>query len=128
MLFWAPLIPATRWSCSQQSLLSAVGLTAVPPSSWNTDRRVPQCCFLMWILSLYLFDDGSYSLTYLITLHDKDLIFTKKNCIIYQNFLQLPVKYPQLPANLIGCFGTLIIMTYEGCPDKDHIGVQSLLI
>ena len=25
MLIWAPLIPATRWSYSQQSLLAAVG-------------------------------------------------------------------------------------------------------
>ena len=41
MLIWAPLIPATRWSCSQQTLLSAWGgggggeATSAPPSSWD---------------------------------------------------------------------------------------------
>ena len=34
MLISAPLIPATRWSCSQQSLLSARG-PRDPPSSWD---------------------------------------------------------------------------------------------
>ena len=35
MLIWAPLIPVTRWSCSQQSLVSVEGSTAAPPSSWD---------------------------------------------------------------------------------------------
>ena len=38
ILIWAHLIPATRWSCSQQSLLSA-GLTLAPSSSSDKGCR-----------------------------------------------------------------------------------------